>query len=282
MATTEQGPADSVRGKLDGKVALVTGAAQGLGEGIARRFVAEGARVLIADIRVAQGEALARELGAQARFVELDVGDQAQWQRVVREAEQQWGGIDVLVNNAAVLVMAPVEETTFADYERVVRVNQTGPFLGICAVVPGMKRCGGGSIVNIGSTDGVFPGDQGLLAYGATKWALRGMTKIAAVELGRFGIRVNVVNPDAGNPLIGRPFFPPEVISDEQLLELGNRMAYRILRRHSPDRRRIDEIVPMVLLLASDDGSACTGGDYPVDGGYSAGMAGLAQLLGLD
>jgi 3alpha(or 20beta)-hydroxysteroid dehydrogenase len=174
-----------------------------------------------------------------------------------------------------------VEDTTLAEYERVVRVNQVGPFLGIRAVVPSMKRRGGGSIVNIGSTDGVFPGDQGLIAYGASKWALRGMTKIAAVELGRHGIRVNIVNPDAGNPLIGRPFFPPEVVSDEQLLSLGDRMAYRTLRRLRPDRRRIDEIVPMVLLLASEDGSACTGGDYPVDGGYSAGMSGLAQFLGL-
>ncbi|WP_146751126.1 SDR family NAD(P)-dependent oxidoreductase, partial [Pseudomonas aeruginosa] len=135
-------------------------------------------------------------------------------------------------------------------------------------------------IVNIGSTDGVFPGDQGLIAYAATKWALRGMTKVAAVELGRHGIRVNTVNPDAGNPFIGRPFFP-EGMSDEELLALGDKMAYRILKRLNPQRKRIDEIVPMVLLLASDDGSACTGGDYPVDGGYSAGMAGLAGLLDL-
>jgi 3alpha(or 20beta)-hydroxysteroid dehydrogenase len=232
-------------------------------------------------VRTAPGTAIARELGAAADFLELDVGNESHWTRAVDHAEQRFGGVDVLVNNAAVLVLAAVEETTLAEYERVVRVNQVGPFLGIRAVVPSMKRRGGGSIVNIGSTDGVFPGDQGLIAYGASKWALRGMTKIAAVELGRHGIRVNIVNPDAGNPLIGRPFFPPEVVSDEQLLSLGDRMAYRTLRRLRPDRRRIDEIVPMVLLLASEDGSACTGGDYPVDGGYSAGMSGLAQFLGL-
>jgi 3alpha(or 20beta)-hydroxysteroid dehydrogenase len=271
----------SASGKLDGKVAIVTGAAQGTGEAIARRFVAEGARVLLADVRTGPGTAIARELGAAADFLELDVGNESHWTRVVDHAEQRFGGVDILVNNAAVLVLAAVEDTTLAEYERVVRVNQVGPFLGIRAVVPSMKRRGGGSIVNIGSTDGVFPGDQGLIAYGASKWALRGMTKIAAVELGRHGIRVNIVNPDAGNPLIGRPFFPPEVVSDEQLLSLGDRMAYRTLRRLRPDRRRIDEIVPMVLLLASEDGSACTGGDYPVDGGYSAGMSGLAQFLGL-
>ena len=177
-------------GKLEGKVAIVTGAAQGTGEAIARRFVAEGARVVLADVRVEQGNAVARELGANASFIELDVGNEAHWTRAIAHAEQLHGGVDILINNAAVLVMAPLEATTLSDYERVVRVNQIGPFLGLKAVVPVMKRRGGGSIVNIGSTDGVFPGDQGLIAYGATKWALRGMTKIAAVELGRHGIRV--------------------------------------------------------------------------------------------
>jgi 3alpha(or 20beta)-hydroxysteroid dehydrogenase len=268
-------------GRLDGKVASVTGAAQGLGEAIARCFVAEGAKVVLADVRVEQGAALASELGDDASFVELDVGAESHWTRGIAHAESRYGGVDILVNNAAVLVMAPLEATTLADYERVVRVNQVGPFLGIKAVVPGMKRRGGGSIVNIGSTDGVFPGDQGLMAYGASKWALRGMTKIAAVELGPHGIRVNCVNPDAGNPMIGRPLIPVDVLSDEQLIEAGNRMAYRVLRRLRPDRKRIDEIVPMVLLLASEDGSACTGGDYPVDGGYSAGLPGMANLIGL-
>ena len=268
-------------GKLEGKVAIVTGAAQGTGAGVARRFVAEGAQVLLGDVRVEQCRALASQLGAQAESIELDVGSEEHWQRAVERAETRFGGVDVLVNNAAVLVLAAVEDTTLADYERIVRVNQVGPFLGMRAVIPAMKRRGGGSIVNIGSTDGVFPGDQGLIAYGATKWALRGMTKIAAVELGRHRIRVNIVNPDAGNPMIGRHLFPQDVLSDAQLVELAEKLAYRVLPRHRPDRSRIDEIVPMVLLLASDDGSACTGGDYPVDGGYSAGMSGMAQLIGL-
>ena len=267
-------------GKLDGKVAIVTGAAQGTGEAVARRFVAEGAQVLLGDVRVEQGRAIASDLGGAAQFVELDVGNEAHWSRAVSLAEQKFGGIDVLVNNAAVLVLAPLEQTSLADYERVVRVNQVGPFLGMRAVVPGMKRRGGGSIVNIGSTDGVFPGDQGLIAYGASKWALRGMTKIAAVELGHHRIRVNIVNPDAGNPLIGRSLIPREMLSDEQLIALAGKLAYRVLPRLRPDRERIEEIVPMVLLLASDDGSACTGGDYPVDGGYSAGMSGMAELIG--
>jgi 3alpha(or 20beta)-hydroxysteroid dehydrogenase len=267
-------------GKLAGKVAIVTGAAQGTGEAIARRFVAEGAKVVIGDILVDAGKAVAAELGGSAIFAELDVGDEAHWARVIETTEKTFGSPNILINNAAVLVLAPIEDTTAADYQRCVRVNQIGPFLGIRAVTPIMKRFGGGSIVNIGSTDGVFPGDQGLIAYAATKWALRGMTKVAAMELGRYGIRVNTVNPDAGNPFIGKPFFP-EGMSDEELLKLGDKMAYRILTRLNPQRKRIDEIVPMVLLLASDDGSACTGGDYPVDGGYSAGMAGLAGLLDL-
>jgi 3alpha(or 20beta)-hydroxysteroid dehydrogenase len=267
-------------GKLEGRVTLISGAAQGLGAAVARRFVAEGATVLIADVRIEQGKALSGEIGDAARFVELDVGDEGAWQRAVDGAVSEFGRLDVLVNCAAILVLAPLEQTTLEDYERSVRTNQIGPFLGMRTVTPVMKKGGGGSIINIGSTDGVFPGDQGLIAYGATKWALRGMTKIAAVELGRHGIRVNTVNPDSGNPLIGRPFFPPEV-SDAEIIELGGRMAYRTLKRLHPSRRRIDEIVPMVLLLASDDGSACTGGDYPVDGGYTAGMSGLADLLGL-
>jgi 3alpha(or 20beta)-hydroxysteroid dehydrogenase len=268
-------------GKLDGKVAIVTGAAQGTGAAIARRFVAEGARVLLGDVRVEQGRAVARELDDAAEFTELDVGNEAHWSHAVALAERKFGGIDILINNAAVLVLSPLEQTSLVEYERVVRVNQVGPFLGMRAVVPAMKRRGHGSIVNIGSTDGVFPGDQGLIAYGASKWALRGMTKIAALELAPHRIRVNIVNPDAGNPLIGRSLIPSEVLSDEELIALAGKLAYRVLPRLRPDRDRIDEIVPMVLLLASDDGSACTGGDYPVDGGYSAGMSGMADLIGL-
>ena len=262
---------------MAGKIAIVTGAARGTGEAIARRFVAEGARVVVADILADAGRAVAAELGQNAIFVELDVGDEAQWARTVDTTVKTFGSPNILINNAAILVLAPIEDTTAADYQRCVRVNQLGPFLGIRALAPIMKRLGGGSIVNIGSTDGVFPGDQGVIAYAATKWALRGMTKVAAVELGRYGIRVNTVNPDSGNPFIGRPF-SPEGMSDGELLTLWDKSAYRTLRRLDPQRKRIDEIVPMVLLLASDDGSACTGGDYPVDGGHSAGMAGLAGL----
>lgn len=266
--------------RLAGKVALITGASQGTGAGIARRFVAEGARVVLGDVLVDKGEALAAELGESACFVKLDVSSESDWAAAISASQKVFGDPNILINNAAVLVMSPIEGTSLADYERAVRVNQVGPFLGIKSVTPLMRAAGGGSIVNIGSTDGVFPGDQGLIAYAATKWALRGMTKVAAVELGRYGIRVNTVNPDAGNPLIGRPFLPPEV-SDEELLRLGDAMAYRILKRLNPERKRIDEIVAMVLLLASDEGSGCTGGDYAVDGGYSAGTVGLAEFLSL-
>jgi|JI10StandDraft_1071094.scaffolds.fasta_scaffold12920_6 3alpha(or 20beta)-hydroxysteroid dehydrogenase len=266
--------------RLAGKVALITGASQGTGAGVARRFVAEGARVVLGDVLVEKGEALAAELGDAARFVKLDVSSESDWANAIGISQKAFGDPNILINNAAVLVMAPIEGTSLADYERAVRVNQVGPFLGIKSVTPLMRAADGGSIVNIGSTDGVFPGDQGLIAYAATKWALRGMTKVAAVELGRYGIRVNTVNPDAGNPLIGRPFLPPEV-SDEELLRLGDAMAYRILKRLNPERKRIDEIVAMVLLLASDEGSGCTGGDYAVDGGYSAGTVGLADFLSL-
>lgn len=268
------------KGRLADKVALVTGAAQGTGAGVARRFVAEGARVVLADILDEKGKALAAELGPAATFVHLDVSNEADWHAAVTQAGKTFGDVTILINNAAVLVLDSIENTSLADYERAVRVNQIGPFLGIRTLTPIMKAAGGGSIVNIGSTDGVFPGDQGLIAYAATKWALRGMTKVAAVELGRYGIRVNTVNPDAGNPMIGRPFLPAEV-SDDELIRLGDAMAYRILKRLNPERKRIDEIVAMVLLLASDEGSGCTGGDYAVDGGYSAGTVGLADFLSL-
>lgn len=267
-------------GRLAGKVALVTGAAQGTGAGVARRFVAEGASVVLGDVLVEKGEALAAELGEAARFVKLDVSSESDWAAAIKVSQEAYGDPNILINNAAVLVMSPIEGTSLADYERAVRVNQIGPFLGIKSVTPLMRASGGGSIVNIGSTDGVFPGDQGLIAYAATKWALRGMTKVAAVELGRYGIRVNTVNPDAGNPMIGRPFLPPEV-TDDELIRLGDAMAYRILKRLNPERKRIDEIVAMVMLLASDEGSGCTGGDYAVDGGYSAGTVGLADFLSL-
>lgn len=262
--------------RLDNKIAIITGAAQGTGEAIARHFVAEGAQVVIADLQAEAGQALAQELGPNACYSQLDVSDEDQWQATVKQTIEVFGEPTVLVNNAAILYMAKAEETSKATMEQIVAINQIGPVLGMQAVLPSMKRVGSGSIVNIGSIDGVLPGAHGILAYSASKWALRGITKVAALEWGEYGIRVNIVNPDSGNPMMSRPFVP-EGVSDEQLLKGAKSLWTKTLKlQQQPQqkqRQRVDDIAQMVMFLAADESSACTGGDYPVDGGYTAGIS---------
>ena len=173
----------------------------------------------------------------------------------------------MLVNNAAILHMAAIADTTLADFERVVRVNQTGTFLGIRAVIPALTRAGGGSIVNISSVDGLG-GKNGLVAYAASKWAVRGITKVAALELGRFGIRVNAVCPEAGSMEMIAPYVPAGV----DLEKLMSR-SHPILPKQAgrAQRERIGDVARMVLFLASDESASCTGGDFPVEGGNTAG-----------
>ncbi len=184
-------------GRVEGKVAIVTGAARGTGEATARLLAREGARVVVADILEERAQLVAKEIGSAACFERLDVTSEEDWQRVIGATDAREGRIDVLVNNAAVLHMAAIEDTQLADFERVCRVNQVGTFLGIKAVAPVMKRAGRGSIVNVASIDGMSA-KNGIVAYAASKWAVRGMTRVAALELGRQGIRVNAVCPEAG------------------------------------------------------------------------------------
>lgn len=254
-------------GRLDGKVALVTGAARGTGEATARLFAAEGARVLLGDVLDAQGEAVAKDLGESARYRHLDVTSESDWRDAVEAAEQRFGRLDVLVNNAAVLHMAALADTRLEDYERVVRVNQVGTFLGMRAVVEAMKRAGGGSIVNISSVDGLR-GHNGVVAYAATKWAVRGMTRVAALELGKFGIRVNAVCPEAGSTDMMRPYVPPGVDVEKVAAHGQPALAYQ-KRRSVADR--IGDVTRLVLFLASEESLSCTGGDFPVEGGKTAG-----------
>lgn len=256
-------------GRLQGKVAIVTGGARGTGEAIARLFVEEGARVAIADIREEQGYALASSLGAEAMFSRCDVACQKDWVQLVAEVRVRLGEPAVLVNNAALLDVAPIDEVTEASLERLFRVNQLGPVLGIQAVLPAMRALGYGSIVNIGSTDGVLAQDMGLIAYAATKFALRGITKTAAMELGREAIRVNCIVPDSGNIEMSAPFLPEGMDHDEMM-----RQHVEQILKPPPWARgfhRYEEIARMALFLASDEASGCTGGDFPVDGGYTAG-----------
>jgi len=254
-------------GRLAEKVAIVTGASRGTGEATARRFVAEGARVVVADIEVSGGEAVAKDLGGSACFQRLDVGCEEDWASAVAATIERWGRLDVLVNNAALLHLAALEDTTTEDFERLVRVNQIGPFLGIRAVIAPMRAAGHGSIVNVSSVDG-RAGKNGVVAYASTKWALRGITRVAALELGRFGIRVNAVCPEAGSIDMVRPYLP-EGLDFEKIL--AGQQPVLATQRGRSTADRIADVANMVLFLASEESASCTGSDFAVDGGNTAG-----------
>ncbi|MAG31639.1 MAG: 3-alpha-hydroxysteroid dehydrogenase [Deltaproteobacteria bacterium] len=247
-------------GRLGDKVAIITGASRGTGEATARRFVSEGASVVIADVLDEQGEKLAAELGESALFVHVDVTREADWGRCVAATIERFGRVDVLVNNAAILHIAPLEQTSLEDWQRVTDVNQTGTFLGIKSVAGAMREAGGGSIVNISSIDGL-EGMSYVAAYASTKWALRGLTKCAALELGRDNIRVNAVCPAGGSDEMTAPWRKPGAKDASGYTD----------KRPIPRRGTVDEIAAMILYLASDEAAFCTGGDYPIDGGHSCG-----------
>jgi 3alpha(or 20beta)-hydroxysteroid dehydrogenase len=253
--------------RLDGKVALVTGAARGTGEATARRFAAEGARVVLGDVRDELGEAVAKDIGDAAVYAHLDVTSESDWSRAVRATLERFGRIDVLVNNAGLLHLAALEDTSLDALERLIRVNQIGPFLGIRSVIAPMREAGGGSIVNVSSVDGLSA-KNGVAAYASTKWAVRGITKVAALELGRFGIRVNAVCPEAGNFDMVRPFIPPQVT-----WEAFAGYSYKVLpyQTRRSNAELLADIVAMILFLASDESRSCTGGDFPVESGHTAG-----------
>jgi 3alpha(or 20beta)-hydroxysteroid dehydrogenase len=254
-------------GRLEGKVALVTGAARGTGEATARCLVEEGARVALADILDDLGEGVAKELGAAALYLHLDVTSESDWQRAVEAVDGRFGPVDVLVNNAAVLHMAAIADTALADFERVVRINQTGTFLGVKSVIESMRRAGGGSIVNIASID-ALQGKNGLVAYSSSKWAVRGITRVAALELGKWGIRVNAVCPEAGSGEMIAPYIPPGV-DVEQIAARGQPILAP--QRERSIQERIDDIARLVAFLASDESASCTGADFPIEGGNTAG-----------
>ena len=184
---------------LEGKTAIVTGAARGVGATIARRLAEEGARVYLGDVLDEAGEATAKAIGPAAAYLSHDVTDEVAWERIVERVLADAGRIDVLVNNAAILHLGSVENTSPEALRRVLEVNAVGPYMGMRAVLPAMKRQAAGSIVNIASIDGLV-GMNGVSAYAASKWGMRGFTKAAALELGRAGIRVNCVCPAGGNP----------------------------------------------------------------------------------
>lgn len=240
--------------RFDGRVILISGGARGMGAAQARRLVAEGAKVVLGDVLVDEGEALAKELGSSAHFCRLDVGDEAQWVEAIATAERL-GPLAGLVNNAGIFKPLPIMETDAAEFERNTRVNQLGTFLGMRAMVPAFERSGGGSIVNISSTAGLR-GIPNALAYTATKWAVRGMTKAAARELGDRNIRVNSVHPG---------------LIDTEMLRVRDREENLAHAQQQPIKRlgTADEIASLVLFLLSDESRFMTGAEVAIDGGRS-------------
>ena len=255
-------------GRLAGKVALVTGAARGTGAETARLFAEEGARVVLADVLDDLGAETASDIGDAALYRHLDVTDEADWATVVAGVEAELGGIDVLVNNAAVLEVAALTEIATDRARQLLDVNLLGPFHGMRAVVEPMRRRGGGSIVNVSSVAG-FHGENGVSVYAATKWGLRGLTKSSALELGQHGIRVNAVCPGGGSDEMAAPY-RAEL---EARVRAGERFAFEREPMRALGRRGdLRELAHAVLFLASDDSSFVTGADLVVDGGATVGL----------
>lgn len=247
-------------GRLQGKTAIITGGARGMGAATSRLFVAEGANVVIADILDEEGQALASELGDAALFQHHDVSSEDSWKAVLEAAVSRFGGVQVLINNAGVLMFKSILDTSKADYERVLGINLVGSFLGVKTVGQHMIDNGvAGSIVNISSVDGM-KGCNALVSYASSKWGVRGLTQVAAMEFGHRGIRVNSVHPGGVNTVMSNPFEQPKDQIDQ---------AYRdipLQRISEPE-----EVARVSLFLASDDASYVTGEEVKVDGGLLIG-----------
>lgn len=244
-------------GRLDDKIAVITGGAKGQGAAEAKLFIEEGATVWIVDVDDKRGEETSADLGAT--YLHLDVSDEAGWSSLVESVLDRDGQIDVLINNAGVFTYERMVDTTLAQYNHQIDINQVGVFLGMRAVAPAMSEAGKGSIVNISSVAGIR-GMANAIGYAASKFAVTGMTKVAANELGRYGVRVNSIHPG--------------VIDTELLYEnpLMQRDDLSPILKSVPLRRMAEprEVATLALYLASDEASYCTGGEFVVDGGVTA------------
>jgi 3alpha(or 20beta)-hydroxysteroid dehydrogenase len=245
--------------RLAGKVAIVTGGARGMGEATVRLLVEEGAKVLIADVLDSPGQLLAEELGSSVSFFHLDVTSKDDWQKGV-QAATALGPLSVLINNAAIIFQKTIMDTTEDDFMNIVRINQLGVFLGMQAVFPTIKDNGGGSIVNVSSIDGL-QSKNSLAAYSSTKWAVRGMTKAAAIEMGKHNIRVNSVHPGG----IYTAMHGSDFISQED--------ADQFYQHHAIPRVGLPrEVAALTAFLASDEATYSTGAEFIADGGWNAGL----------
>ncbi|GAA3660733.1 SDR family NAD(P)-dependent oxidoreductase [Microbacterium marinilacus] len=247
------------------RTVLVTGGTRGQGASHVRAFHAEGANVVIGGTDAARGAVLVDQLGDRVRFARLDVRDESSWSTAVRSAEEEFGTLDVLVNNAGVQnPPALIENTDHATWSRILDVNVSGTFLGIKTVAPALRRAGGGAIVNIASTMAL--GGTALYApYVASKWAVRGLTQTAALELGRDGVRVNTIHPGVIDTDFVRD---PAEGATAAIAEFYSPAPFAVPRLGRPD-----EVTRLVLFLASSDASFGTGSEYVIDGGLSLGPA---------
>lgn len=246
--------------RVENKVAIVTGAAGGIGASVARALAREGAKVILADVSDQAGQQVANACGADAHYLHHDVVSEGDWQKLVAEAEERFGPVSILVNNAGIVRYGMIEVHAEEDFRRVIDVNQIGVFLGMKSVIGSMKRAGGGSIVNMSSAAGIV-GAANAVAYTASKFAVRGMTKVAAIELAADNIRVNSVHP--GMILTPMSSMPDVSAESEAVIQK--------MLDDTPAGRwgKPDEIANIVLMLASDEASFATGAEFVVDGGLT-------------
>ncbi|ARN84168.1 glucose 1-dehydrogenase [Candidatus Nucleicultrix amoebiphila] len=248
-------------GRLAGKVALITGAGMGMGREEAILFASEGAKIIVADINEKAGQLTTHDIikaGHHASFVKIDVGNEDDWKKSISFALETYGKVDVLVNNAGILLFKTIDETTSDEWEKIFRVNARGVFLGCKYIVPAMQKAGGGSIINISSIYGII-GAPAAAAYEASKGAVRELSKAAAVDLAKYNIRVNSVHPG----LVDTPMTADLIKDTEHTKQI---LASTIMARPA----HASEIARPVLMLASDDSSYMTGSELVVDGGYTA------------
>lgn len=241
--------------RLQDKVIIITGAAQGMGATHARTCIEAGAKVVLTDINAEKGQALAAELGSQALFIQHNVTSEDDWEQVIAATQAHFGTINVLVNNAGITQSKSILETSLDDYRRILEINQVSVFLGMKAVIPSMQASKQGSIINISSINGLV---GGAIGYTDSKFAVRGMTKAAALECAPFGIRVNSVHPG--------------VIATPMIMQGDTKAAVEAFAKSIPLRRvaQPEEVSRLVLYLASDDSSYSTGSEFIVDGGLTA------------